>query len=201
MVKINKVYTRTGDEGETGLVGGRRIAKEHLRIEAYGTVDELNSVIGLGRSFLAQKEDSLHRDKLDLILEAVQQRLFDIGSELATLPGDEYEGQVKVKEADTQWMEEVIDLMNEDLEPLKSFILPGGTPLNAFLHQSRTVCRRAERAILRLHRGETVSASIRTFINRLSDFLFVCGRWVAVMLNEEEVLWVPGKPLPDWKWR
>ena len=115
MVKINKVYTRTGDEGETGLVGGRRIAKEHLRIEAYGTVDELNSVIGLSRSFLAQKEDSLHRDKLDLILEAVQQRLFDIGSELATLPGDEYEGQVKVKEADTQWMEEVIDLMNEDL--------------------------------------------------------------------------------------
>ena len=201
MVKINKVYTRTGDEGETGLVGGRRIAKEHLRIEAYGTVDELNSVIGLSRSFLAQKEDSLHRDKLDLILEAVQQRLFDIGSELATLPGDEYEGQVKVKEADTKWMEEVIDLMNEDLEPLKSFILPGGTPLNAFLHQSRTVCRRAERAILRLHRGETVSASIRTFINRLSDFLFVCGRWVAVMLNEEEVLWVPGKPLPDWKWR
>ncbi len=201
MVKINKVYTRTGDEGETGLVGGRRIAKEHLRIEAYGTVDELNSVIGLSRSFLAQKENSLHRDKLDLILEAVQQRLFDIGSELATLPGDEYEGQVKVKEADTQWMEEVIDLMNEDLEPLKSFILPGGTPLNAFLHQSRTVCRRAERAILRLHRGETVSASIRTFINRLSDFLFVCGRWVAVKLNEEEVLWVPGKPLPDWKWR
>ena len=201
MVKINKVYTRTGDEGETGLVGGRRIAKEHLRIEAYGTVDELNSVIGLSRSFLAQKEDSLHRDKLDLILEAVQQRLFDIGSELATLPGDEYEGQVKVKEADTQWMEEVIDLMNEDLEPLKSFILPGVTPLNAFLHQSRTVCRRAERAILRLHRGETVSASIRTFINRLSDFLFVCGRWVAVMLNEEEVLWLPGKPLPDWKWR
>ena len=201
MVKINKVYTRTGDEGETGLVGGRRIAKEHLRIEAYGTVDELNSVIGLSRSFLAQKEDSLHRDKLDLILEAVQQRLFDIGSELATLPGDEYEGQVKVKKADTQWMEEVIDLMNEDLEPLKSFILPGGTPLNAFLHQSRTVCRRAERAILRLHRGETVSASIRTFINRLSDFLFVCGRWVAVKLNEEEVLWVPGKPLPDWKWR
>ena len=201
MVKINKVYTRTGDEGETGLVGGRRIAKEHLRIEAYGTVDELNSVIGLSRSFLAQKEDSLHRDKLDLILEAVQQRLFDIGSELATLPGDEYEGQVKVKETDTKWMEEVIDLMNEDLEPLKSFILPGGTPLNAFLHQSRTVCRRAERAILRLHRGETVSASIRTFINRLSDFLFVCGRWVAETLNEEEVLWVSGKPLPDWKWR
>ncbi len=201
MVRINKVYTRTGDEGETGLVGGRRIPKEHLRIEAYGTVDELNSVIGLCGSFLSQKAGSVHRDKLDLILEAVQQRLFDIGSELATLPGDEYEGQVKVSNEDTSWMEEVIDLMNDDLDPLKSFILPGGTPLNAFLHQARTVCRRAERAVFRLHRGDTVSAPIRTFINRLSDFLFVCGRWVTVTFDEEEVLWVPGKDLPDWRWK
>ena len=90
MVRINKVYTRTGDEGDTGLVGGRRVAKEHPRIEAYGTVDELNSVIGLCRSFLAKKKRSKHRDKLDLILESTQQRLFDIGSELATLPGDQY---------------------------------------------------------------------------------------------------------------
>ena len=201
MVRINKVYTRTGDEGETGLVGGKRITKEHLRIEAYGTVDELNSVIGLCGSFLSQKESSPHRDKLEMILEAVQQRLFDIGSELATLPGDEYEGQVKVSDEDTAWMEEVIDLMNDDLDPLKSFILPGGTPLNAFLHQARTVCRRTERAVLRLHRGENVSISIRTFINRLSDFLFVCGRWVTVTLDEEEVLWVPGKELPDWRWK
>ena len=201
MVRINKVYTRTGDEGETGLVGGKRIPKEHLRIEAYGTVDELNTVIGLCGSFLSQKESSPHRDKLEMILEAVQQRLFDIGSELATLPGDEYEGQVKVSDEDTAWMEEVIDLMNDDLDPLKSFILPGGTPLNAFLHQARTVCRRAERTVLRLHRGENVSVSIRTFINRLSDFFFVCGRWVTVTLDEEEVLWVPGKELPDWRWK
>ena len=201
MVRINKVYTRTGDEGETGLVGGKRIPKEHLRIEAYGTVDELNSVIGLCGSFLSQKESSPHRDKLEMILEAVQQRLFDIGSELATLPGDEYEGQVKVSDEDTAWMEEVIDLMNDDLDPLKSFILPGGTPLNAFLHQARTVCRRAERNVLRLHRGEEVSVSIRTYINRLSDFFFVCGRWVTVTLDEEEVLWVPGKELPDWQWK
>ena len=201
MVRINKVYTRTGDEGDTGLVGGRRVAKEHPRIEAYGTVDELNSVIGLCRSFLAQKKRSKHRDKLDLILEATQQRLFDIGSELATLPGDEYEGQVKVPTEETHWMEEVIDLMNDDLDPLKSFILPGGTPLNAFLHQARTVCRRAERTVLRLHRDEEVSSEIRTFLNRLSDFLFVCGRWVTVTLGEEEVLWVPGKELPDWRWR
>mgnify|MGYP001358815113 FL=1 len=201
MVRINKVYTRTGDEGDTGLVGGRRVAKEHPRIEAYGTVDELNSVIGLCRSFLAQKKRSKHRDKLDLILESTQQRLFDIGSELATLPGDEYEGQVKVPTEETHWMEEVIDLMNDDLDPLKSFILPGGTPLNAFLHQARTVCRRTERTVLRLHRDEEVSSEIRTFLNRLSDFLFVCGRWVTVTLGEEEVLWVPGKELPDWRWR
>ena len=201
MVRINKVYTRTGDEGDTGLIGGRRVSKEHPRIEAYGTVDELNSVIGLCRSFLAQKKRSKHRDKLDLILEATQQRLFDIGSELATLPGDEYEGQVKVSAEKTHWMEEVIDLMNDDLDPLKSFILPGGTPLNAFLHQARTVCRRTERAVLRLHRDEEVSSEIRTFLNRLSDFLFVCGRWVTVTLGEEEVLWVPGKELPDWRWR
>ena len=201
MVRINKVYTRTGDEGDTGLVGGRRVAKEHPRIEAYGTVDELNSVIGLCRSFLAQKKRSKHRDKLDLILESTQQRLFDIGSELATLPGDEYEGQVKVPTEETHWMEEVIDLMNDDLDPLKSFILPGGTPLNAFLHQARTVCRRTERSVLRLHRDEEVSSEIRTFLNRLSDFLFVCGRWVTVTLGEEEVLWVPGKELPDWRWR
>lgn len=201
MVRINKVYTRTGDEGDTGLVGGRRVAKEHPRIEAYGTVDELNSVIGLCRSFLAQKKRSKHRDKLDLILESTQQRLFDIGSELATLPGDEYEGQVKVSAEETHWMEEVIDLMNDDLDPLKSFILPGGTPLNAFLHQARTVCRRTERSVLRLHRDEEVSSEIRTFLNRLSDFLFVCGRWVTVTLGEEEVLWVPGKELPDWRWR
>ena len=201
MVRINKVYTRTGDEGDTGLVGGRRVAKEHPRIEAYGTVDELNSVIGLCRSFLAQKKRSKHRDKLDLILESTQQRLFDIGSELATMPEDEYEGQVKVSVEETHWMEEVIDLMNDDLDPLKSFILPGGTPLNAFLHQARTVCRRTERSVLRLHRDEEVSSEIRTFLNRLSDFLFVCGRWVTVTLGEEEVLWVPGKELPDWRWR
>ena len=201
MVRINKVYTRTGDEGDTGLVGGRRVAKEHPRIEAYGTVDELNSVIGLCRSFLAQKKRSKHRDKLDLILESTQQRLFDIGSELATLPGDEYEGQVKVSTEETYWIEEVIDMMNDDLDPLKSFILPGGTPLNAFLHQARTVCRRTERSVLRLHRDEEVSSEIRTFLNRLSDFLFVCGRWVTVTLGEEEVLWVPGKELPDWQWR
>ena len=190
MVRITKVYTRTGDAGTTGLVGGRRIAKDHLRLEGYGTVDELNSIVGLCRTFLAQKETSVRRDKLDLILEAIQQKLFDMGSELATLPGDEYEGQVTLEAADADWLEEVIDAMNEDLEPLRSFILPGGTPLNAFLHQARTVCRRAERAVIRLSREDTVSPEVIKYLNRLSDLLFILARHAN--RDQGDVLWKPG---------
>ena len=201
MVKITKVYTRTGDSGQTGLVGGKRLPKDHPRIEAYGTVDELNSVIGLALSFLAQKEASKRREKLELILEAIQQKLFDTGSELATLPGDEYEGQITLKAEDAEWLEEIIDAMNDELQPLKSFILPGGTSLNAFLHQARTVCRRAERDILKLNQIDLVNQEIIKYINRLSDFLFVAGRWVTETLGETETLWQPGKSSPDWSWK
>jgi len=127
MVKITKVYTRTGDTGQTGLVGGKRLPKDHPRIEAYGSVDELNSVLGIVLSFLVQKDASKRRDKLELILEAIQQKLFDLGSELATLPGDEYVGQITLQAEDAEWPEEIIDAMNDELQPLKSFILPGGT--------------------------------------------------------------------------
>jgi len=201
MVKITKVYTRTGDSGQTGLVGGKRLPKDHPRIEAYGTVDELNSVIGLALSFLSQKEASKRREKLELILEAIQQKLFDTGSELATLPGDEYEGQITLQAEDAEWLEEIIDAMNEELQPLKSFILPGGTSLNAFLHQARTVCRRAERDILKLNQIDLVNQEIIKYINRLSDFLFVAGRWVTETLGETETLWQPGKSSPDWSWK
>ncbi|HCV44954.1 MAG TPA: cob(I)yrinic acid a,c-diamide adenosyltransferase, partial [Deltaproteobacteria bacterium] len=192
MVKITKVYTRTGDAGQTGLVGGKRLPKDHPRIEAYGSVDELNSVIGLALSFLAKKEASKRREKLGLILEAIQQKLFDAGSELATLPGDEYEGQITLQAENVEWLEEIIDAMNEELQPLKSFILPGGTSLNAFLHQARTVCRRAERDILKLNQIDLVNPEIIKYINRLSDFLFVAGRWVTETLGETETLWQPG---------
>ena len=198
MVKITKVYTRSGDSGTTGLVGGKRLPKDHPRIMAYGTVDELNSVIGIVLNFLLQKEESIHRKKLGVILEAIQQKLFDVGSELATLPGDEYKGQINLKPEDTVWLEEIIDSMNEELQPLKSFILPGGTPLNSFLHLSRTVCRRAEREIIKLNQIDLVSSEIIKFINRLSDFLFVAGRWVSEKLGENEILWKPGKKNPDW---
>ena len=201
MVKITKVYTRTGDTGQTGLVGGKRLPKDHPRIEAYGSVDELNSVIGLVLSFLAKKEASKRREKLGLILEAIQQKLFDIGSELATLPGDEYEGQITLQAENVVWLEEIIDAMNEELQPLKSFILPGGTSLNAFLHQARTVCRRAERDILKLNQIDLVNPEIIKYINRLSDFLFVAGRWVTETLGETETLWQPGKSSPDWSWK
>ncbi len=201
MVKITKVYTRTGDSGKTGLVGGKRLPKDHPRIEAYGSVDELNSVIGIALSYLSQKEVSKRREKMESILEAIQQKLFDTGSELATLPGDEYEGQINIKAEDSEWLEEIIDAMNEELQPLKSFILPGGTSLNAFLHQARTVCRRAERDIIKLNQIDLVNPEIIKYINRLSDYLFVAGRWVTETLGETETLWQPGKAKPDWNWK
>ena len=201
MVKITKVYTRMGDSGKTGLVGGKRLPKDHPRIEAFGSVDELNSVIGIALSYLAQKEVSKRREKMESILEAIQQKLFDTGSELATLPGDEYEGQINIKAEDSEWLEEIIDAMNEELQPLKSFILPGGTSLNAFLHQARTVCRRAERDIIKLNQIDLVNPEIIKYINRLSDYLFVAGRWVTETLGETETLWQPGKSKPDWNWK
>ena len=200
MVRITKVYTKTGDSGETGLVSGRRVPKTHPRIEAYGTIDELMSVIGIVRSFNSQKESSERREKFEVILQAIQQKLFDIGSQLATLPGDEYEGQVQVKRQDVEWLETVIDAMNAELSPLTSFILPGGSPLNAFLHQARTVCRRAEREVLRLRLDEDVGDAVVPYLNRLSDALFVFGRWVSSTLGEREILWEAGKDLPDWHW-
>ena len=200
MVKITKVYTRTGDSGETGLVGGKRLPKDHPRIEAFGSVDELNSVLGLVLSFLVQKDASDRRKKLELIFEAIQQKIFDMGSELATLPGDEYKGQITIQAEDAEWLEEIIDAMNEELQPLKSFILPGGTSLNASLHHARTVCRRAERDIIKLKQIDLVSPEILKYINRLSDLLFVVGRWVTETLGEKETLWQPGKSKPDWNW-
>ena len=199
MVKITKVYTRRGDTGTTGLVGGKSLPKDHPRIIAYGTVDELNSVLGIVLSSLSVKEESIRREKLQIVLGAIQQKLFDMGSQLATLPGDEYEGQINLKQEDTEWLENIIDSMNEELLPLKSFILPGGTTLNSFLHLARTVCRRAEREIIKLNQIDLVSPEIIKFINRLSDLLFVTGRWVSEKMGEKEILWKPGKKNPDWK--
>ncbi len=201
MVRINKVYTRKGDSGNTALVGGRPIAKDHLRVESYGTVDELNSLLGVARSYNSQKPAGARRDGLERILLLIQQRLFDLGAQLATRPGDEYEGQVQVGAADVKWLEEVIDTMNAELEPLQSFVLPGGGQLTAFLHQARAVCRRAERIVVALGREEQVGEFVLPYLNRLSDALFVFSRWAGANLDEPETMWQPGLAYDDsWRW-
>lgn len=202
MVNINKVYTRTGDEGQTRLVGGVEIAKDHPRVEAYGTVDELNSILGIVRNYNKQLPVSVRRDKFEVILQHIQQWLFDLGSELATPPGKSPKREKPDLSGErVKFLEEVIDKMNEELPALKSFVLPGGNPLSAFLHQSRTVCRRAERRIVSLAKQEKISLSVIPFINRLSDALFVFARWAALNQGENEILWEPGMTdFPDWKW-
>lgn len=200
MVKINRVYTRKGDTGNTSLVGGRPIAKDDPRVDAYGTVDELNTLLGLARSFNEQKPPSPRRTGLDRLLQAIQQRLFDLGAQLATRPGDEYAGQVLLKAEDVAWLERVIDSLNAELAPLNSFVLPGGGPVTAFLHQARTVCRRCERLVVTLAREEDVGEQVLPYLNRLSDALFVFSRWVTANLGEQELLWQPGLPYDD-SWR
>lgn len=190
MVKLNKIYTRTGDDGTTGLVAGDRRAKYDLRIEAYGTIDETNAIIGMVRLHTAQEPG------LDAMLMRLQNDCFDLGADLATPETGEalsYE-PLRIVEAQVERIEADIDTLNSDLEPLKSFVLPGGTKAAAHLHLARTVARRAERVMVELadQDGETVNPAAIRFANRLSDFLFVAARW----LNERgraDVLWVPGK--------
>lgn len=201
MVRINKVYTKTGDKGETSLAQGMRISKDHPRVNAYGTIDELNSLVGIVRCFNLQKTTSVRRDKFETILQTIQQRLFDLGSILATDPKSDRKNLPALSEHNVTWLEDVIDAMNEELSPLSSFVLPGGSPVNAFLHQCRTVCRRAEREIVTLSREEEIDSNLLAYVNRLSDALFVFSRWTASTMNEDEFLWEPGKSDPnDWRW-
>jgi len=192
-IRLTRIYTRTGDKGDTGLVGGRRVAKDSPRIEAYGTVDELNSIIGLARVFNAErlKKAKAHR-WLDEIFRQIQNELFDLGSELATPDDAVYEGMHRVGEAEVKALEALMDRCQKDLQPLKSFTLPGGGRVGGFLHQARTVCRRAERQVLALSRVEPISPWTIAYVNRLSDLLFVLSRWVARKGGETEYLWERG---------
>lgn len=192
-IRITRVYTRTGDNGTTALVGGARVEKDSIRIESYGTIDELNAIVGLARVYNEEKldESSAHQ-KLDSILRQIQQQLFDLGSELATPSDITYDGMHRVSNDEVLAIEAQIDECQQDLEPLKSFILPGGGKIGAQLHQCRTVCRRAEREILRLSRQESVNASLLKYVNRLSDLFFVLARWVAKNTGEKEYLWQRG---------
>ena len=190
MVKLNKIYTRTGDNGTTGLVAGPRRKKHDLRVESYGEVDEANSCVGLARQHLAG------HPSLDRMLLRIQNDLFDLGADLAAPETGEklaYE-PLRIVQAQVDRLEREIDQLNADLEPLRSFVLPGGTPAAAALHLARTVARRAERRIVALQdsEGETVSATAVAYINRLSDFLFVAARWVNDK-GRTDILWVPGQ--------
>jgi cob(I)alamin adenosyltransferase len=191
-IRITRVYTRTGDKGMTGLVGGTRVAKDSRRVECYGLIDELNSVLGLARSFNADAAAGAARDKLEDVLQRLQNELFDLGSELATAPEAEYEGMFKVGDADVRALETLMDACQKELAPLKSFILPGGGRVSGFLHLARTVCRRAEREILRLSREEPIGEHVLPYVNRLSDLLFVLSRWVGKHGGEREYLWERG---------
>src|SRR5207249_5260893 len=192
-ISNTRVYTRPGDHGETGLVGGRRVPKDSPRIRAYGTIDELNAIVEIVRTFNEERlADGAHHRWLDETLRRIQNELFDLGSELATPPEAEYEGMFKVGEAQVTALERLMDRCQKDLEPLKSFTLPGGGRINAFLHQARTVARRAEREVLRLTRVEPVNEWALRYVNRLSDAFFVLGRWVGKRMGEKEYLWERG---------
>jgi cob(I)alamin adenosyltransferase len=190
MVKLNKIYTKTGDDGTTGLATGPRRLKSDLRVEAYGTIDEANSFIGLAR------QHTQELDTLDAMLMRVQNDLFDLGADLSTPDTGEtlaYE-PLRIISAQVTRLESEIDELNSDLDPLRSFVLPGGSGAAATLHIARTVVRRAERLMVDLARidGEIVSGEALAYVNRLSDFLFVAARWTNGK-GKSDVLWVPGK--------
>lgn len=190
MVKLNKIYTRTGDKGTTALVSGPRRLKHDLRVEAYGTVDETNSAIGVARLHMGGME------KLDAMLFRIQNDLFDLGADLATPDSGEplsYE-PLRIVESQVTRLENEIDDLNAALEPLISFVLPGGSAAAASLHMARTVCRRAERLMVELSvtENEIVSPAALKYANRLSDFLFVAARF-ANDAGKADILWVPGK--------
>src|SRR5271155_4879889 len=190
-IRLSRIYTRTGDKGQTALVGGQRVPKESARLEAYGTIDELNSIIGIVRTYLPQYRDGFGADfdPYSESLRRIQNELFDVGSELATPPDREYPQMHKMGAGEIRKLEEEMDAMEQGLEPLKSFTLPGGGVLNAFLHQARTVCRRAERVCWLLKREEDINDNLIIYVNRLSDHLFVQSRWVSKRLGEPEFLW------------
>lgn len=189
-MRITKVYTRTGDAGKTRLAGGQSVWKDSLRVEAYGTVDELNSSIGIVRVFNQEAvQHNKRAGQLEDELRWVQNKLFDVGSILATAPGQTFRNMPQVVASDVTRLEKMIDRCQKILEPLKEFILPGGGKVSGFLHQARTICRRAERLCVALSKTEPVDPLIIKFLNRLSDALFVLARWVAKTQGEPEFLW------------
>ena len=188
--RLSKIYTRTGDQGETGLVTGERVKKSDLRIAAYGDVDELNSALGLARATnRARNVGGAGRDEIETWLRDVQNELFLVGSDLACVLAKRPPQMKVVGEAEATTLEQRIDSMNATLGPLTEFILPGGGVLGSQLHLARTICRRAERCVVALAERESVDGNTLRYLNRLSDFLFVLARWAAKQTGEPEELW------------
>jgi cob(I)alamin adenosyltransferase len=189
-MRITKVYTKTGDKGKTRLAGGQEVWKDSLRVEAYGDVDELNSMIGVVRAFNTELV-GIHpsADRLEEELRWMQNKLFDVGGLLATAPGQTFKNMPTVTARDVTRLEKLMDKCQKDLAPLKEFILPGGGKVSSLLHQARTICRRAERLCVRLGRDEHLDPVLIRFLNRLSDALFVLARWMAMQQSEPEFLW------------
>ncbi len=190
-IHLNKIYTKNGDDGKTALVGGNRISKGAVKIEAYGSVDELNSHLGMIRSVAIANKD-LPQDVVDNILSVypkIQNELFDVGAILATPEGETYEGLPEIKDEQIGYLEDQIDEYQKILEPLKSFVLPGGHMITAHAHIARTVCRRVERELVRLKEIEAVDKNLVIYINRLSDYLFVFARWISKKTDTPEFLW------------
>lgn len=181
-----KIYTKGGDKGKTSLLGGTRVSKAHLRIDAYGNVDELNSWIGVLR-------DHQENTSRNLLFIEIQDRLFTLGSNLAKEPGESRIAIPNIAESDVERLEKVIDEMNSSLPPMKNFVLPGGHPLVSFAHVARTVCRRAERGVVALQEHEEVNELIIMYLNRLSDYLFMLSRALTQELKANEVPWIAKK--------
>lgn len=189
-IALSRIYTRTGDRGSTALVGGQRILKNSLRIETYGTVDELNAFLGMAVLSAAEHSDT---ERLSQIFVRIQHELFNLGSILATLPADVHPQQPRITTAEVEQLEREIDDFNHDLPTLRSFVLPGGTRLSVELHVCRTVCRRAERLLVSLSQQEEVPPASIEYLNRLSDALFVWSRFVNKALSIPETLWQPNQ--------
>ncbi len=189
-VRLSKIYTKTGDKGETGLTGGQRVPKDDLRIECYGTVDELSSCVGIARSFVCElpKQNAL-RKEVEPLLKKIQNELFTVGGDLATLIPDRHPQMAVIGQAQIIDLEKAMDKWNSQMPPLADFILPGGGKIASFLHLARTVCRRAERLCVALARESDINPLIVPYLNRLSDALFVLARWVSRQNKEPEFIW------------
>lgn len=190
MVKLNKIYTKSGDAGQTSLVDGKKIPKTSLRLEVYGTVDELNSIVGVLRTeALEARLNKSVADETTAMMKLIQNKLFDVGSLLACSVDFDSSKLPQIKVSDIETLEKKMDEYQESLEELKSFTLPGGGKLNAWAHMARTVCRRLERLLWKLNESEELNPLILKYINRLSDYFFVYSRWVSKTLGEDEFLW------------